>query len=132
MTHKIFALSVLVALSCRPAPSVDAATTGSASGLDSSAEPVPLPASSGSGCYVARVDSAGHRWLYRTACPSGPLPPPSEPPVPVTGLCCTPPDGPCLAVEFASECGPENDYLDCTIGYETEDGAVCLDAGGAQ
>ena len=122
--HKIFALSLLVALSCRPAPSVDAATTGGAG--------EPLPASSGSGCYVARADSAGHRWLYRVACPSGPLPPPSEQPVPVTGLCCTPPDGPCLAVELASECDPANDYLDCVIGYETEDGAVCLDPGGAQ
>lgn len=130
MTAKIITALLLVMLSCRPPGTVDAATTGAEPAPSS--EPTPLPRSTGSACYVARLDSAGHRWLYRVPCPPGEVGPPPSGSTPVVGLCCTPPDGPCLAVELASECDPPNDYLDCVIGYETEDGAVCLDPGGAQ
>lgn len=122
-TIKPLALALLLALACKPTPTVDATTTGSS---PSPTEPTPAPA--GVDCYAVGEDGE----LQRVPC-SGQWP--REPPtgaVPIAGICCVPPDGPCLAVELASECPPTQDFLPCEWGYETTDAngqptVVCFD-----
>jgi hypothetical protein len=120
----------LLTLTCKPSPTVDAETTASSSEAPTS-EPAAAP-SSGPSCWTIKLDEAGNRWLWPTSCDGVRQQPPADP-VPVTGICCTGPNGPCLAVELASQCEPPNDYLDCVAGYETTDGngqptVICLDS----
>jgi hypothetical protein len=123
--HAFAALALALALACAKQPPT----------VDASGSPTPALTTTSGPCYTVRPDSAGNRWLYPTPCATEP---PSQPPpdsTPVTGICCTPPNGPCLAVEKASECDPANNYIDCGAGYETLDGngqptVLCFDAAG--
>lgn len=125
------ALAILT-LTCKPAPTVDAETTAASSSEAPAAEQPEPTSSSGPTCYAIKLDEAGNPWLWPTSCDGVRQQPPADP-VPVTGICCTGPNGPCLAVELASQCEPPNDYLDCSAGYETTDGngqptVICFDS----
>jgi hypothetical protein len=126
----------LLALTCKPTPTVDAETTAASSSEAPLTELADAPAadpasSSRATCYAIKLDEAGNPWLWPMPCDGVRWQPPADP-VPVTGICCTGPNGPCLAVGLAAECEPPNDYLDCVAGYETVDGngqptVICLD-----
>jgi hypothetical protein len=128
MTVKPAALALLLALACKPSPpTVDAETTAAASPAPEPEPPTPVPAA-GASCFHVGPDGS----LYRVPCsPTLPRTPPTGS-TPVAGICCVPPDGPCLAVELASECPDTQDFLPCDWGYETVDAngmptVVCFD-----
>lgn len=114
MTPKTITLALLLALACRPAPTVDAETTSSER---AEPDPAPVPATPGLTCYAVGPDGS----LMRMPCAhTWPRQPPTGA-VPIAGICCVPPDGPCLAVELASDCPDTQDFLPCEWGYETVD-----------
>ena len=121
-------LSILLALACsRPPSTVDAETTAASS--SSPEQPAaPEPASS-STCWRVKHDAAGIPWLWPVPCVDVR---PGVESTPIAGICCTTPDGPCLAVDLASECATNNWFYPCDAGYETVDGngeptVICYD-----
>ena len=123
-------LSILLALACtRPASTVDAETTTSSSSPEQQPQPASPVATGLSTCWRVKPDSSGMPWLWPVPCTD--VRPGGEP-VPIVGICCTTPDGPCLAVDLASECATNNWFFPCEAGYETVDGngeptVVCYD-----
>ena len=125
-------LSILLALACtRPASTVDAETTTSSSSPEQPAR-TPAPESTASTtatCWHIELDEAGTPWMDPVPCTD--VRPVGEP-VPIVGICCTSPSGPCIAVELASSCETPNWFYPCGAGYETVDGngeptVVCYD-----
>lgn len=115
-------LSILFALACSRPPTVEADTTSG--GVPQAAD------TSGLTCWAITVDDAGVEWADKVPC-NNPRPRPPEA-VPVTGICCTTPSGPCWAVDLAGQCETPNWFYPCVAGYETVDGngqptVVCLD-----